>query len=500
MRSFGRRFLRLLSHLVVRRTVIAAALITLILFIALAATAGQTEFRRIAERLGTFARSLHASPSDPKQKHGPNKPNPTNRIQAKSAAPTPAPPLPAPRQDSGQQAGAPTPGGSTGAATKFAGDAEVSFWHQGKEYFFVPGRSWPQAKAGAEANGGRLVRIDSLDLNQRLFRAFGDALWIGLQDEGMAGRWTWLDGQSPGFTNWAPGQPDGIEPGLHAGQVYAQFWKGGMGAWDNHWPEGDKVMRGGIAERLSGQPWDNRAYPLAIEMIPGDWGGSDLENIRQVALSAANQIWKNIRGHKLAKIKIHRASGAPQLIFARGPQGENLVEINSGSNLWAQIAYQFAHEFYHVLAAPPRAGAFWFSEVLGEAASMFCLRGMAKEWATQPPYPNWKDYARSLEDYAHNLLEEGRTILGSASLHDFIAANQMDLESCNREKMKPLAAALLPVFESNPSGWESVLYGDWAVRPGEGLETFLRRWKEACPARLQPFVTQIASALGQNSP
>jgi hypothetical protein len=473
--------------------------VVVVLFLALAATAGQTEFRRIAERLGTIARSFPSSLSDPN--HPRKNLQPPAETRNGVVAPTPPSTLSTHQPPvSGFQPPRPNPANPPVLAAINEADQGDSFWHQGKEYFLVTGRNWAESKSEAEAKGGQLVRIDSFDLNQRLFRAFGDALWIGLKDDAMTGRWTWPDGQGPSFTNWAPGQPDGLEAGAHAGQTCAQFWKGAMGAWDNHWLEGDNFMRGGIAERLSSQPGDDRTYPLLVEIIPGEWGGSDLENIRQVALSAANQIWKNIRGHKLAKIKIRRGLDAPQMIFARGPQGENFVEINSGSNLWAQIAYQFAHEFYHVLAASPSAGIHWFGEVLGEASSMFCLRGMSKDWSVQPPYPNWKDYARSLEDYANTLLEEAQKARGSSSLSDFIAANHKALENYDREKMKPLAAAMLPVFEANPSAWEIALYGNWGIRPGETLEPFLRRWQAACPARLQPFVAQIASALGQNLP
>ena len=42
----------------------AVVVVVVVLFVALAATAGQTEFRRIAERLGKAARSLPVSVSE----------------------------------------------------------------------------------------------------------------------------------------------------------------------------------------------------------------------------------------------------------------------------------------------------------------------------------------------------------------------------------------------------------------------------------------------------
>ena len=47
-----------------------------------------------------------------------------------------------------------------------------------------------------------------------------DILWIGASDSAESGVWKWVDRPphesellSEGFTNWAPGQPDGIGRG-----------------------------------------------------------------------------------------------------------------------------------------------------------------------------------------------------------------------------------------------------------------------------------------------
>ena len=489
--KFFRTLLDFLNHPLTRRVILATGLVVVVLFLALAATAGQTQFRHWAERLGNFARSSTSSPDEKKEpiappappaaENPPPAPLPTSPVASSPPLPTPSPP---------SVSALPEPGPSPDPEKN-----RDSFWYQGKEYFLVSGQSWSEAKAHAQAQGGNLAKIDNLDLNQRLFRAFGDGLWIGLEEKSPAGSWVWSDGSTPAWTNWAPGQPDGVGAGNPAGQTVAHFCKGEMGKWDNHWPAGDSNLRGGIAEKPSSQKEEAIAYPLTFEVAPGSWGGSNLENIEQVAQSAAQQIWRHIRDHRLSKIRIQRGNSGPNTLSARGPRGETLVELDTESNRLGQMAYQFAHEFYHVLAAAPRSGIHWFGEVLGETASMFCLRGMAQEWARQPPYPNWRSYASDLESYASILLREARKTLGETRLSDWITTHQSALEKSDRDKLKPLAAAILPVFESNPAGWEAVLYGDWESRPGEPLENFFRRWRDACPARLQPVVTQIETAL-----
>ena len=58
----------------------------------------------------------------------------------------------------------------------------------------------------------------------------------------------------------------------------------------------------------------------------------------------------------------------------------------------AYRAYQFAHEFCHILCNfdDDWKGNNWFEETMCETSSLFVLRRLSKEWEERPPYPAWK--------------------------------------------------------------------------------------------------------------
>src|SRR5207248_5516848 len=69
--------------------------------------------------------------------------------------------------------------------------------------------------------------------------------------------------------------------------------------------------------------------------------------------------------------------------------GQFVVRLNVRGNLWARLAFQFAHEYCHVIADPTtwdRERRFaWIEEALCETGSLFALRSMARGWIANPP-------------------------------------------------------------------------------------------------------------------
>ena len=95
-------------------------------------------------------------------------------------------------------------------------------------------KTWAEAKADCEANGGHLVTIsDEKEQNavQKLFsyESVSEA-WIGATDETTEGEWTWCTGEEFSYTNWASGKPDNENEGDYVG-IYTDGF--GWNDWDS---------------------------------------------------------------------------------------------------------------------------------------------------------------------------------------------------------------------------------------------------------------------------
>jgi uncharacterized repeat protein (TIGR02543 family) len=77
--------------------------------------------------------------------------------------------------------------------------------------------TWHEAKADAEARGGRLAVLDTQEkMNQANAFLEGQGswpfMWIGLSDDQNEGQWKWIGGQALAISNWQPNQPSGSGP------------------------------------------------------------------------------------------------------------------------------------------------------------------------------------------------------------------------------------------------------------------------------------------------
>ncbi|XP_078607291.1 uncharacterized protein LOC144879573 isoform X1 [Branchiostoma floridae x Branchiostoma japonicum] len=145
------------------------------------------------------------------------------------------------------------------------------------------------------ADGGRLAVVKSQDLQDFLVAMIaevnaGPNYWIGLRQ--MTGGWTWSDGTAvnSGFTNWAPGEPSGV-------QQCVQLWQAEGFKWDDTNCDFQKpfVCQIGSESReyISLGCWrdtDDRAIPTLEGTDPrldGDYESREnpIEKCYQVALS-----------------------------------------------------------------------------------------------------------------------------------------------------------------------------------------------------------------------
>ncbi len=240
--------------------------------------------------------------------------------------------------------------------------------------------------------------------------------------------------------------------------------------------------------------------PLVIRVADEGWGEADKADIVKVLESAGGSLTATVPGLRLPPIEVSRSQTTPITLFERGPAGEIRVRLNVEDRRWAQFSFQFAHEMGHILcgyADYPNPNS-WFEETVCEAASLFALGRMAGTWKTAPPYPNWKDYAASLQKYrdertARASLPPGTTL--AAWLREREASLRKD--GTQRDLNLIMAAAILPLFEEAPEGWAAVATLN-AVRggPERSFVHYLRDWSRSAPEKHRPFIAKIADRFG----
>ena len=234
-----------------------------------------------------------------------------------------------------------------------------------------------------------------------------------------------------------------------------------------------------------------------IEVADSDWGGGMLPDIEAVLHSCASQVTRHLRKPFREPVRVVPGTEPITLYRAQG-SGPFTIELEARGQLWAKYAYQFAHEFCHALSGPERFRDNpnrWLHETICEVASIFCLRGMAKSWATNPPYSNWRDYSSALGDYAEGRMRSPEVQLPKhASLADWIAHREETLRAdrYQRELNRTIAYRLLSIFEGEPTGWNAVPALPTAT---SNLQDYLAVWYGTVEAVDGPFVQRLSAEM-----
>lgn len=226
-------------------------------------------------------------------------------------------------------------------------------------------------------------------------------------------------------------------------------------------------------------------------------------DIKAVCDSAGSQLWRHFSQYEIDPFLVQRGDSGPFFCYNKNARGELVILLATGGTYWSQYAYQFSHEFCHLLCGrenkEPRY--MWFEETLAETASLYALRAMSKEWETNPPYQNWKEYRDSLRTYADNIAL-GRTnvyAINEKGLANFYRTHKeaLEREPCDRALNGAMALVLLRLFEAQPEHWETLRWLNSS--PPHQSKTFqqhLSEWRDAVPEEHKAFIEKIAGLFG----
>ena len=123
---------------------------------------------------------------------------------------------------------------------------------------------------------------------------------------------------------------------------------------------------------------------------------------------------------------------------------------------------------------------------------------MADLWRTEPPFPQWKPYAKELSKYSETVVKS-REKIPSGTLAEFYKKHVEELRGkpASRELNGAMATVLLEMFEQSPERWEAVTWLNTSKSaPGETFGFYLEKWLRAAPPRHQLFIVEIKRAFG----
>ena len=243
--------------------------------------------------------------------------------------------------------------------------------------------------------------------------------------------------------------------------------------------------------------------PMPAFRVQTDGFDASAADIKAICSSAGRELWRYFPDYQIELFVIQRSRSGPIVAFKRNEQGEISVRLDTHGTFWSQYAYQFAHEFCHVLCGfdEDYAGNKWFEETICETASLFVMRAMARAWADDPPYANWKDYRHSLEKYADDVIAGRQEVLEiyENGLGQFYLAHREQLTKSSglRDLNGAMSLVFLRLFEDDPRRWEAVRWLNHEPSPpGETFSEYLQKWHDVVPTRHRPFVTTVTRLYG----
>ena len=230
------------------------------------------------------------------------------------------------------------------------------------------------------------------------------------------------------------------------------------------------------------------------------------KGIKYLLKTCGDTIWQHCPMTVLDPIVVYRRKDHPQADDDRDCRGRIRVGLEASGTYWAQFAFQFAHEFCHLLAKQSNNPAllwsdrehcnFWLEESICEVASYFGLRALAVSWKSPA---EWPFESECFGKYSSNrMTETARQLPQAKSFEQWFKEEEPFLQKHpvhgKREKNCIVASQLLPLFETNPCGWEALCFLNTGERIlQKPLNIHLAEWQSNSPAHLRDFIKEVAA-------
>jgi hypothetical protein len=244
--------------------------------------------------------------------------------------------------------------------------------------------------------------------------------------------------------------------------------------------------------------------------IGGDWAGSRAASVmtvitrtRAVSLAGVPLISDRQPGY-LEVDNTRRGPPHIWLHFDDAPRAQIVLDV--GERDWSKLAYQFGHEFGHVLAngwpreTRPGGPSQWLEEAMVETFSLRGLGLLANSWESDPPFPRDSAFGAAIRHYRDNILAKYATYGASQGLFAGPAAWYQERRDrlAASAGMSEMCEALVPMLLEQLAG-DPGLVGEigalnrWPEQSWLPLTSYLDAWRQSCqslgaPGRLADWI------------
>lgn len=204
-----------------------------------------------------------------------------------------------------------------------------------------------------------------------------------------------------------------------------------------------------------------------------------------------------ISPNKDIQIQISGKYEAPETLNIISPA---LIKLAIKNTIyWAQVVFQFAHEYCHYLInspSNPQANDEWFEEVICECASRYVLLKLNNDVEAQKYFKGFfKEHAINRED---PLIEE-KFALNSLNENSVILAKLRNNHSSqnSRKYFNHIANLIMPIILTNDSFWQSIP-GLARFKNDNTFMENLNEWYKESPEPAKPQVAKIIKLFNDN--
>ena len=234
------------------------------------------------------------------------------------------------------------------------------------------------------------------------------------------------------------------------------------------------------------------------------WGNARVSNIKRLCENVALHFQEHLDNDLKIKGKLTIVWNNNPKAFYRDSFGGEEDEYKIGLHItyrdWANLSYQFGHEFCHLMhnfedfKGNPNG---WFLEGICELANLWVLRRMSETWETHPPYDNWRDYRHTLADH-HRWQTSRPEIQYDGSGADWLEEWEDELRdhdsgAFSYTRVSQLTYKFLDIFEDNPKAWNAIRQMPNSTQKMSG---YMQDWYDAVNVKYKEYVSLIAKVMG----